>query len=110
VTPDGLPVTRSGQTENHGVGGSTPSLATLSVTLAAVACRVALTNDDDMEVPAGKVRAKLDRKLAAAAAQIERAASLIAQTRRGWQRVPSNGRRPPSALSRSASDLARRPM
>src|SRR5262245_35564257 len=27
-TPDGLPVTCSGQTESHGVGGSTPSLAT----------------------------------------------------------------------------------
>src|SRR6185369_6095651 len=29
VTPDDLSVTCSGQTENHGVGGSTPSLATL---------------------------------------------------------------------------------
>jgi hypothetical protein len=29
VTPSGLPVTCSGQTEDHGVGDSTPSLATL---------------------------------------------------------------------------------
>jgi hypothetical protein len=51
-----------------------------AVTLAAVACRVdALADRVDALVPTGKIRTKLDTKLAAAASNIQKAVGLVAQ-------------------------------